>query len=64
MKYSARVINRITVDGRKCAPVYVINAGSKFIGKINGEVIGKLQYDEGTGTYLSGRAIAIPIRVS
>ena len=63
-KYSARVINRITVDGRKCAPVYVINAGSKFIGKISGEVIGKLQYDKNTGTYLSGRAIAIPIRVS
>ena len=63
-KYSARVINRTTVKGEKCAPVYVLNAGSKFIGKVDGEIIGRLQYDEATGTYLSGRAIAIPIKVN
>lgn len=62
-KYSARVINRKTVNGDKCVPVYVINAGSRFIGKIGDEVIGRLQYDKDTNTYLSGRAIAIPIAV-
>ena len=62
--YSARVINRTTAKGDKCAPVYVLNAGSKFIGKVDGWVIGKLQRDELTGTYLSGRAITIPIRVN
>ena len=61
-KYSARVINRTTVKGEKCAPVYVLNAGSKFMGKVDGEIIGRLKYDEATGTYLSGRAIAIPIK--
>lgn len=63
-KYSARVINRTTADGKKCAPVYVINAGSKFAGKASSEVIGKLQYDNDTGTYLSGRAIVVPVSIS
>lgn len=62
-KYSVRVVNRKTSDGDVCKPVYVINAGSKFIGKHSGETIGRLQYDDNTSTYLSGRAITIPIHV-
>lgn len=60
-KYSARVINRRTVNGDKCTPVYVINAGSEFIGNVSGEIIGRLHHDEITNTYLSGRAIVIQI---
>lgn len=62
-EYSVRVVNRKTSDGRVCKPVYVINAGSKFIGKHSGETVGRLQYDADTCTYLSGRAITIPIHV-
>lgn len=62
-EYSVRVVNRKTSDGRVCKPVYVIDAGSKFIGTHSGETVGRLQYDAGTGTYLSGRAITIPIHV-
>lgn len=61
--YSARVVNRVTTAGVKCSPVYVINAGSKFAGTYNNEIIGRLQKDEDSNTYLSGRAIAIPIKV-
>lgn len=63
-EYSVRVVNRKTSDGRVCKPVYVINAGSKFIGKHSGETVGRLQYDADTSTYLSGRAITIPIHIS
>ncbi len=63
-EYSVRVVNRKTSDGRVCKPVYVINAGSKFIGKHSCETVGRLQYDADTGTYLSGRAITIPIHIS
>ena len=39
-KYSVRVVNRKTSDGNVCKPVYVINAGSKFAGKVVREVVG------------------------
>lgn len=64
--YTARVYQGAT-GGIKKAPIYLINAGSKFIGKLesreNVGIVGRMQYDEITNTYTSGLAIAIPIMV-
>lgn len=60
--YTARVYRGAT-GGVEKAPIALINAGSKFIGKSPDGVIGRLEYDELTNTYTCGRALAVPILV-
>ena len=60
--YTARVYRGATAGVEK-APIAVINAGSKFMGKISVNVVGRLEHDELTNTYTSGRALVMPIMV-
>lgn len=60
--YTARVYRGATAGVEK-APIAVINAGSKFMGKLSVNVVGRLEHDELTNTYTSGRALAMPIMV-
>ena len=60
--YTARVYRGAT-GGVEKAPIALINAGSKFIGKSPAGVVGRLEYDELTNTYTCGRALAVPILV-
>lgn len=60
--YTARVYRGATAGVEK-APIAVINAGSKFIGKSLTGVVGRLEHDELTNTYTSGRALVMPIMV-
>lgn len=60
--YTARVYRGATAGVEK-APIVVINAGSKFIGKSLTGVVGRLEHDELTNTYTSGRALVMPIMV-
>lgn len=60
--YTARIYQG-AIGGVKKAPIYLINAGSKFIGKVESGIVGRLQYDEITNTYTSGIALTIPIMV-
>lgn len=60
--YTARVYRGATAGVEK-APIVIINAGSKFMGKLSTEVVGRLEHDELTNTYTSGRALVMPIMV-
>ena len=60
--YTARVYRGATAGVEK-APIAVINAGSKFMGKLSVNVVGRLEHDELTNTYTSGRALVMPIMV-
>lgn len=60
--YTARVYRGATAGVEK-APIVIINAGSKFMGKLSVSVVGRLEYDELTNTYTSGRALVMPIMV-
>lgn len=60
--YTARVYRGAT-GGVEKAPIALINAGAKFIGKLPAKVVGRLEYDELTNTYTCGRALAVPILV-
>lgn len=60
--YTARVYRGAT-GGVEKAPIALINAGSKFIGKLSTKVVGRLEYDELTNTYTCGTALAVPILV-
>lgn len=60
--YTARVYRGATAGVEK-APIAIINAGSKFMGKISVNVVGRLEHDELTNTYTSGRALVMPIMV-
>ena len=60
--YTARVYRGATAGVEK-APIAIINAGSKFMGKLSVNVVGRLEHDELTNTYTSGRALIMPIMV-
>lgn len=62
--YTARVYQGATAGISK-APIFLINAGAKFIGKLGSEigVVGKLHKDPITDTYISGLSLAIPVLV-
>lgn len=60
--YTARVYRGATAGVEK-APIAIINAGSKFMGKLSVNVVGRLEHDELTNTYTSGRALVMPIMV-
>lgn len=60
--YTARVYRGAT-GGVEKAPIALINAGAKFIGKLSVNVVGRLEHDELTNTYTSGRALVMPIMV-
>lgn len=60
--YTARVYRGAT-GGVEKAPIALINAGAKFIGKLPAKVVGRLEYDELTNTYTCGRALVVPILV-
>lgn len=60
--YTARVYRGAT-GGVEKAPIALINAGAKFIGKLPAKAVGRLEYDELTNTYTCGRALAVPILV-
>lgn len=60
--YTARVYRGATAGVEK-APIAIINAGSKFMGKLSVNVVGRLEHDELTNTYTSGRALVMSIMV-
>lgn len=60
--YTARVYRGATAGVEK-APIAIINAGSKFMGKLSVNIVGRLEHDELTNTYTSGRALVMPIMV-
>lgn len=62
--YTARAYQGATSGIRK-APLFLINAGSRFAGSMpdNIGVVGRLHRDTITNTYISGLALAIPIVV-
>ena len=63
--YTARVYRGAT-RGIKKTPIILINAGSRFIGKIDENyvgVVGKNYFDKITSTYISGTALVIPVRL-
>lgn len=62
--YTARVYQGATA-GVKKSPIFLINAGAKFMGRLgnNVGVVGKLHKDPITSTYISGLALAIPVLV-
>ena len=62
--FTARIIRSLTHDGKEKAPVYVVNAGSKFFGKLKSNIIGQIIKDENTGSFLSGQSLVIPIKIS
>ena len=62
-KFKARVYRSCDGDGNKKAPVFVINAGSKFKGVLKELHVGRILKDANTGTYISGQSIVMPIKV-
>lgn len=65
--YTARIIRGKTIAGMDKKPLYVINAGSCFIGNVNSKsdtfTIGRIVHDEKTDTYTSGRALAVKLKM-
>ena len=61
--YTIRLINSKTSDGKDRGTYAIINSGSKFKGILSGKTVGRILKDEKTGTYLSGKALIIPIKV-
>lgn len=65
--YTTRIIRGKTVAGVDKKPLYVLNAGSCFIGNMNDKsdifTIGRVVHDEKTDTYTSGRAIAVKLKM-
>ena len=60
-RYSIRVINSITSDGQDRGRYRLINSGSVFKGVLSDNSVGQIVKDKTTGTYLSGKALVMPI---